>query len=413
MTRTLSALLGVEPLSFRDMIQRLEASKGHPSADIRITTDVAQRSRQALHFLGLAKQDTTPEELYAVLKTRILHDDQTARQALGVAVDAAPSEVVVSAARAVERLCGDQRVLGMKNSVAKRLLKKVPPKRTLKQLGYRSLDSMLKHEPAAAVYTAATLIESATWKKRFRDQYIGLTPHDFEERTLEIHTPQAERWHRFSDQLTRHHKQTVFAAREFGAVIALPTEVSLPSFALVQTLLCAQAASTVYSVSVFFKLQQMKPEFGAVVLKTVNSEPTTVARLLERPVSWYTIHQFYGRAQGAFNQSLLEPHIQPADMVWLHPEAILARLHPSLEFWTQTVYTALVRDGVYVSLNVLDAALNVCNSLPFGRHHSTHMRHQLWQELMLRYLDLPSVEAALAGEFREEPTFVLEPVRAS
>ncbi len=68
----------------------------------------------------------------------------------------------------------------LKASVAKRFLKKKPPKAAMKRLGYRSLESMFKHETAGQLYAAALICGSESWQRTFRDQYAKLTPSDFE-----------------------------------------------------------------------------------------------------------------------------------------------------------------------------------------------------------------------------------------
>src|SRR5689334_10493972 len=138
MTRFLSAALGAAEPTFSQSIQQLEHAAGRPSADIRLTSEIMQHMRRKIAELGLDPDDTTNTVLQRVQQFLAKHD--------------AP-----------------KKVFALKSSVAKRLLKKKVPKNAMKQLGYRSADSMLKHETIGALYAAALIAEPDSWQRSFRD----------------------------------------------------------------------------------------------------------------------------------------------------------------------------------------------------------------------------------------------------
>jgi hypothetical protein len=55
-----------------------------------------------------------------------------------------------------------------------------------------------------------------------------------------------------------------------------------------------------------------------------------------------------------------------------------------------------------VSFNVIDAALNYCNQLPFEKRLSHYFQRSLWHELLLRYLRHESVEQSVIGQLQPE-----------
>ncbi len=75
MTRFLSASLQAKEPFFQAGIRRLESANGHPKTDIRISAEVMTAARHKLRQLGLDPKDTTPEELYHVLQSKVAVDD--------------------------------------------------------------------------------------------------------------------------------------------------------------------------------------------------------------------------------------------------------------------------------------------------------------------------------------------------
>ena len=92
---------------------------------------------------GLAWNPHNPE-LYAALQEHLKHDDERLVQALQQA-SGDPDDVLAGVAHALQSLPLAGSCFALKGTVAKRYLKKSVPKKAMKQLGYRSFDSMLKH----------------------------------------------------------------------------------------------------------------------------------------------------------------------------------------------------------------------------------------------------------------------------
>ncbi len=403
MTRVLSDLLGAEQPRFGMTILQLERATGRPSTDVRLTVEILQRVQQKLHALHLDQRDTTGKELYYTLIERFHNDEALVKEVLRLTEAASAQAVLAGIIKFLEANLDSQPVFALKNSVAKRFLKAVPPKRAMKQLGYRSLDSMLKHEITAHVYLIAFFYESLSWRKKFLEQYTKLQPSDFELRKPEISLPKAAKWNAIITQFTK--KQfpiTVF--KELGAVVVLPSNKN--SNVIATTILIIEGLNEIQSANSFLKLQQMKPDFGTYVKTIADNEPVTQAELVGRVVPWRAVHQYYARFKESYNPLIFEPHIQATDLTWLHPESLLAKIHPVLDFWRDTSYTAHTHNSEQVSLNVFDVAQNYMRQAPYEHRTTQALRRTLWQELMIRYLDHANVEQAIAGDLQAEPVFV-------
>src|SRR5665213_4077330 len=192
MTRFLSEALQAQEPYFRLGLRRLESVNGNPSGDIRLTTSVLHQTQAKLRELGLDPGDTTAEELYHVLMERVKADDARLTKALRTQAAvhvSAEGDVVAGMVHVLQTVPGSNKCFALKATSLRSLIKKAPPKKAMKQLGYRSLDSFLKHEPLVNVLAAAWLTESATWQRQLVDQYKHLKPSDFENRTIAIVQP--------------------------------------------------------------------------------------------------------------------------------------------------------------------------------------------------------------------------------
>lgn len=402
MTRVLAELLGADQLRFSQVISQLEQAAGRPSTDIRLSTEINHRVQAKLRELGLDPLDTTSSELYRALEERFGRDEAAVRAALQIGPDASTQDLLVSIQRFAMSATKDKQSFALKTPVAKRLLKKVPPKKAMKQLGYRSLASMLKHEPASFIYVAAFSTESKAWQKKFLSQYESLQPRDFEMRKIELALPQHSRWKKLVSQATQAKRQNVIVFPELGSVILLPLEKDLPGLAITDLLLVLHAVNEIASTGTYLKLHQMLDGFGTTVRKLTEGEPLTNTKLIDRPVPWKVLHQYYARFKDAYNPVIFEPHISPSDLAWHSPERTLETLYEGLKFWRDTPYTMQLKDGAHVSFNLLDVAINYCNSLGFADHIAEFARTHLWNEFMLRYLNLANVEDSLSQELQPE-----------
>ncbi len=405
MTRFLSEALGAVEPAFSRSIQQLERAAGLPGTDIRLTSDILQNMRTKIIQLGLDPNDTTGPELYSALQGRLRHDEQTARKALGLADDASPDQVVAK----VVKFLNDQptnSAFVLKASVAKRLLKKKPPRMVMKRLGYRSADSMFKHESAPQLYAAALISESASWHRAFREQYAKLAPSDFETKKITVVNPTGKHWQSLAQEYAEASRHHILTFPELGAVVLLPVQHNITGLALTTILLAAEEMNKVRAHSSYAKLQQVKPDFGEIIQKSSLAEPYTSAELAGQPVPWKMIQRYYARFVDAFHPEIFEPHVQPDDLAWTSGEELLASLDQELSFWQGTSHVGLLAEGSIVSCNVLDVALGYCNGLSFADRIVHFVRDNLWHELMVRYLNQDNLEAAvhqqLAGDLTSQ-----------
>jgi len=413
MTRYLSESLQAAEPAFRSGLQRLEAANGHPNTDIRFTTEVRQAVQAKLRGLGLDPRDTTAEELYHVLQERIRADDArlTKRlRTLAATHVSAEADVVAGMVHALEELPDSKRSFALKPSALKLLIKQQPPKKAMKQLGYRSLDSFLKHESPVLIMAAAWLSESISWRQRFIEQYDSLRASDFEDRKIALLQPESSRWQRLAGSIVAQQRHNLLAFKELGAMVFLPLPADTPPGSTTASLAMAlHGLNEIRAAGTFLKLCQVRPDFGRYVRDIALNEPQLHARQLDRPVPWQLIQRHYAEQPGQGSEAF-EPHLRLEDIAWHPIEQTLAAIEPSFKFWQGSAHLGLLHRGQVVSMNLLDSALNFCNQLSFENRAAHYFRHSLWDELLLRYLHHDAVEQTIADEL--QPDLATETVEA-
>lgn len=402
MTRVLSELLGASEPSFHHGLQRLEAVSGHTSADIRLSAEVERATQLKLRELGLDPHDTTGEELYSALQAKIRDDDVSLAKQLTDKYGTADA-VHINVGKALNDLPVYKSCFALKTAVGRKLLAKLPPKQTMKALGYRSFESMLRREHLLNVFAGAWLLESASWRKMMADNYKKLAASDFEIRPFVALTPHSNHWQALAETVVTQKKHNVVALKEFGAVVILPFPAKVPPAATMSALLMAlHDMNEVRAGSTFLKLCQVRPDFGNYVQTVVAGEPTLRANVMEGQVEWNVIQRYYARFGDRFREDIFEPHIQKEDLSWHSVEKALAHIAPALSFWHHTSTLGLHTGQKPVSMNVIDAALNFCNELPYKNRIVHYFRRSLWGELVIRYLKHENVEQAVVSSLESK-----------
>ncbi|GAC1498543.1 MAG: hypothetical protein NVS1B10_00470 [Candidatus Saccharimonadales bacterium] len=412
MTRFLSESLQAKEPYFGLALRQLEKANSSPGHDIRLSSEVIQNTRQKILSLDLDPNDTTAAELYHVLLQRMADDDKALVKklrtyaALNVSADA---DIVDGIVGFLNGLNDSKRCYALKTSCLKSILKDVQPKKAMKQLGYRSFESLLKHESPTTIMTMAWLVEGKAWQRKVYDKYKKLTSKDFEDRQINILKLQSKRWQDFARTYSAQSKHNVLAFYELGTLVILPLPTTVPVGTATASLsLCLHELNSIRSSSSFMKFCQVRPDFGLIVQHIANHEPQLNSVLLDKPVPWQLVQRFYSSLPDFFSKDIFEPHVELADMIWQPIEKTLATIEPAFEFWEKTTNLAVIYDHKPVSMNVLDIALAKCNLLPFEERVVHYFQTALRHELLLRYMQLDTLEQSIISEL--QPKLVTEKV---
>lgn len=396
MSRIISEILGHDPDRFASVINQLERAVDDHAVDVGLIGELSERSAALHRALTLDPADTTPRELYMVLRGRVRDDNQRLAGAMGGQHPDAVSEMTPLILRAIRAHVGVRECWAMKTSVAKRLLKNQPPKLTMKALGYRSIASLLKHEPISHLMAAVRAIESAEWNDALTRSYHELTAADFESRPIEI---------AYLDKLAyvaplaarmSHHK-LVLHSKEMGIVAIAPThEKVIRGYTLRTATLLLHYVSEITMMSSLLKYRHTSPSYGEAVLDALVGDSLGHAQLADHPVHWRTMHRHIARSQHD-----LGPHMNPHD--W-HYETVndgLARLVGTMVMWANAGHIA--KHGPEpVSFNLIDLAIDASEGVDFDKRSLKYVRRELESELFRRYLGIPSLRTLAFRRLRIE-----------
>lgn len=403
MSRILADLLGAAELPFRTRIGQLENASGAPAADVRLTAEIIQLGQAKLRQLDLDKSDTKAPELYAALNQRYIRDDQYLTRTLRRERPSEQTNIMSDVSYILSKVDLPKQCMSIRPAVAKNLLKELTPKNTMKLLGYRSLDSMLKHEVPAAVLAVAQFVESATWQKQLRRQIGHLGATDFELKPMAITYEKTERWQKVAEHPAIHKKHHAVPMPLSASLLMLPYGKDVPPATLLTTLVISvRSINHLVAASSFLKLHQMRPDFSEVLQSVIEDDSLTMLSLLDEPISWHLIHRYYNRFANYYRTEIFEPYLRPDDFCRLTLDAVVGDLLPDASFWSRTDSLGMLDGKEVVSYNLHDVAVNACNDLPFEKRVSHSLRQSLWHELLLGYMKIEKVEQAVAARMQPE-----------
>jgi hypothetical protein len=391
MCKAIAELLGTSRDHLHVLVHDLESASGYPSNDVRLSAEIVGKVFGGTRALGLDPTDTTGPELYqALINLAGIHDDFLLRR-LGLSNVSEVHELSSRIVHFVNKLNVPKKVWVVKHVAIKRILKQQVPRRAMKALGYRSLDSLLKREPMGKLVLLLPLLESEHWYELFVQRYQQLTPVDFEQRHVEILSLDGPEWHLVAQELNALGKGDVIANKELGVVALVPYTHASAGFTITRLPTILHELSELRLHSAYLKLMQTRPNFGQLVCESVSNGRIDDVYIAGHAVSWRTIHKHIVR-DGQLPE-VFEPHVATEDFEHYKTEELLYKLEPALHFWHEMEYVGVYRDGQAISFNLLDAARNYAQQKPFSKQTTTYLKTALSDQLLLRYLSLPHVES--------------------
>ena len=322
MTKYLSNLLGVPESEFNRRILLLENASLQTGIDIRITTEIRSELIKKLRGLGLDPKDTTAEELYHALRVRAIQDDQVLQKKLGIKPDASSVQTLTAIAAYFSKNTAKQKAWSIKKTALKKLLKDIPPHKTMKVLRYRSEVSMLKREQVTDLYALACLLEGDSYLHKIMQAMKRMRPSDFEERSLEVICFTEKRWTLVSKSIK---KQTipVFSVPEVNAIVVLPVTTQKTScLALLSAALVLKEMRRVKEHASYLKIKTLDPQLHLHVQIIAAQGHIPLFTLHGEQVYWHHVHRILGRRHTIPDE--LGPHMDKKDLEWINIEASLA-----------------------------------------------------------------------------------------
>ncbi len=403
MSKLLSELLGAQEPLFSLAIKQLEQASGNHSADLRLTSEVSGKVYQKMKELGLDPSDSTGEELYSALLGLCRRHDEFLAKKMGVDDPEDVQDVVKKLTGFARNMDTQRKVWVLKHSVAKQLLKKTPPKQIMKHLGYRSIDSMIKREKTSELFAALRFAEEGPWLNKFIQSYKMLKPKDFEVRDIEIVTLSKDKWGEITESFVHKKRHNLTHLKEMGVIVILPMPMERMRGIVITVLpLLLHYFNEVRLYSSYFKLQQVRSDFGEVLVDTLIADPDHHAVMAGQNVHWRIIQRYFGKLEHESHPEIFQPHLQPEDLHWRKAEEVLFKIEPALHFWYDLDYVGVMRGDRPVTFNLMDIAISYVNDLPYKKRAIYHFRESLWNEIFIRYMGQKTLEKQILKQLDNE-----------
>ncbi len=394
MAKILRDLLDAEEPLFSLALRQLEVASGEHGRDVRLVGEIAEKMRAATTALGLDPDDTTGAELYAAQLARIVRDNKRLAKRVGGTDPDDVDEMLPLMVKAVKKLPISFDCWVIRRSVAKKMLRAMPPRNLMKQLGHRSVDSMLKHEPIDELYVALRFSEGEEWLRGYNKLLAQLTPSDFETRPISFVTMDHGKYVELASSFVKKKRHNVTHMKELGTIVIVPTkEKHIRGLTLMTLPLLLHYINEVRLYSAFFKLKQVSPNFGEIIVETLNADPASASQMAGQFVHWRVIQRYFGKIDAAREHpEVFEPHLQPEDLHWRKAEEMVTMIDPDMKFWHGLDYVGKIIDSKPLTFNLMDVSLSYANAVPYREAYSYHFRESLWNEIFTRYMGAQSLE---------------------
>jgi hypothetical protein len=391
-----------EPL-FSKALEQLEQASHKTGADAKLVGEIHEKATRAIRALGLDEKDTTGPELYHALNAKIKEHDEHLAKSIGGDYNLSVQELLPLMKKAAEEVKIARDCWVLKKSVAKEMLRQMPPPNIMKMLGYRSIDSMLKRENLAEIYGALRFAEDPKWLNQFNEKYKTLQPSDFETRQIEIVIMPHDRWGDIAEHFIQKKRHNITHLKELGVILMLPVKSrTLPGITVWVMSLLFHYTNEIRLYSAYFKLQQVKKDFGEILAHTLIADPDLGPVLAGQHIHWRVIQRYFGKLENEYHPEIFEPHVQPEDLHWRRAEEVIYQLDPELKFWEDLDYVGLMFEDRPLTFNLMDVAASYCNNTPYENRTIYHFRESLWNEIFMRYMSQKTLRDQVLSQLNNE-----------
>lgn len=396
MAKILRDLLDAEEPVFGLGIQQLERASGDVGEDARLIGEISEKMVRVMHELRLDPRDTHGHELYNALINRVAEDNLRVTKRIGGTDPDDVNEMVPLMVAAVEKMKINRTAWVLKHSVAKEFLKKMPPKKLMAHLGYRSIDSMLKHEDIDEIYTALRFSEGGEWLNQYNELFKTVRPSDFEIRDIRLLIMNHDKYVDLAEHFVEKKLHNITHTKEMGVIVVVPMHHRrMKGITLKSLPLLFHYINEIRLYSAFFKLKQVNKNFGATVVQTLIADPGNASQMAGQNVHWRVIQRYFGKFKDENHPEAFEPHVHPEDLHWRHATEMLCLLDPEMKFWHDMDYVGRMYDEWPVTINLMDVSLGYSNGIGYKDRYVYHFRESLWNEIFMRYMGKKNLETQI------------------
>lgn len=378
-SKKISNILDAKEPEFSHSIQNLERLSGKDGHDIRLVSDTIQNFRTLADHLGLDKNDTTLKELYYALVHQAKQDSKKLAELLKIADDDAPLIAIEKCVKYLEKKIQNRKFWCLKHSTARKEIKANPPKKLMKTLGIRSIDSLIKREPIVPILILSNRVESASWREKTVEQASTITNSDFDDQKIGFHYVRDNR----QKQLKKQNiilKQIVYSHNEFSDIVIVPPNKRFDGDVLFYFDAITNHINRIITRSTYYRYKGVHANYFEVI-KNVRKNGFKSTSYDNWPFSWSAILHSIKHKENSKIVDTLDPNLRLEDMLTIStPEDI-----EHLGIWVEDI-VYIDENGYVLSTNVSDTIVNAVNKTPYEKAFTETGKNKLHDELFSRYL---------------------------
>ncbi len=388
MSKKLGQLLGISDREFQQFVARLERATAQSGTDIRLMLEIAESTQKTYRQLHLDERDTTPQELYYALSAQLKADDAALNRQLN-SKQATGEKLATILAKLSTDLSTSDEVLTMSPAGLKKLLTAVPPRKTLKLLKLRSLQSVLKRYDPRILYSLAKNIEDASWHAQALAKIKRLPAKDIAWQPI-VCVPIPLLWYERTQKHVQKYGVTL-TCPEAGVVCILPSIKKLkPGSFLFALCLVLHAIVQLAVESTPYRGRELLQGYYEVLLEIAQEQQKPLRVVHGMQPTWKHVHELRSK-------KMLRPtaHVDDIDLKnteWQSTEEKLAQLIPSAQFWSGKHYVGILgTDSRPISFHIMDVARSVVADASYEDRSYAYLENALWHEIHMRYLSHDNV----------------------
>jgi hypothetical protein len=379
MSKVVAKILDESQTVVETAIGKLEQWSGYQSADVRLLAASRAKARTKTKELGLDPDDTTPEELYHALRAKIVMDNNRLTKRLSFDKIDGSDEYLERFMEIAQHAGIHSEVWGMKWNIARRLLREHPPKRLMKHLKYRSIESMLKREYIGELFAALPLVESQRWLNVFWREVSSLNASDFENRRIQVVIMGSQEWGSFE------HKHLCEALPHLGVIAIWPSKQVTKIGVVGLSMEFFAATEKLKYQSSYLKLKQFEPGFGERLLKAIKGDLESFIKFTDLSIDWHALSKHLGQLDPGNIGDWLTTHVQHEDIHHSTSLSLLTDVEPALRWWRGLEHIVVHNDGTVVSFNPSDLLSDHYRANDFENRSTESGAKAFWHKLLDSY----------------------------
>lgn len=397
MTKYYSEILKIKNWELKSLISDLEHKTNNPKHDLKLFSDIKKSIFYKVKELELDPFDSDSIEVYHALNYKLEQlDNDLVKYLRTKAAHYINAEANLTSGLNLflNDLTSGLKVLAVKNVFYKKYLKNNPPKNTLKALGYRSVDSLIKREPISLVLIALNRVEPNTYLSKFYAHHKTLKITDFEERAVKILKAPLKYRETISKICSITGKDFVLSLETCSIVISDIKDQPLKGQTVKILIEILDDILMLQSISSYLKLSEFRSDFSIRASEVFEHEPAIHSPLHNNKLPFNLVHKLGDN----FRTNIDIDFLVKEKFKLINYKELLPHILNGFKYFFDSDHLYFSKDSKNVSLNILDVATNLLYKKEFDQRLTHNLAKSLNNELMGRYLSKEHLEAIFEQE---------------